>query len=140
VVVAALVAWWTHEASIADRELNKLRLANETAALELRALQQRTAELERPARLDLSALQVVEKFVPYVAGDPKTRQVALVALSELGQANIALKLGQLYEDSQTRAAEDQIQLRAVPPDQQEIPAPVQAAALNRPGFPGDPDS
>jgi hypothetical protein len=130
VVIAALVGWWTHEASQADIRLKEMTHEHEIVQTrydqELKKLQQQTDELDKTGRRQIYSLEVVEKFVPYVADDPKRRKVALIALSELGQTQVAMKFSQLYPDEETKAAIDQIQSQAVSSNQATLPDPRKA--------------
>ena len=117
VVIAGLVAWWTMEAGKSELQLKEIEL-------ELTRLHQKTEEIDRTERRQLYSLEVVERFVPYVADNPERRKVALIALSELGRSEIATKFSQLYPDENTKVAVDQIQSQAVAETQDFIPSAV----------------
>ncbi|MCP3895622.1 MAG: hypothetical protein GY706_13490 [Bacteroides sp.] len=137
VVIAGLVAWWTYAAGQAELHINKLEIDQAAVMgkydLQLKRLQQRTDDLDKTERRRIYSLEVIERFVPYVADGSKRRKVALVALSELGQTELATKFSQLYADEDTTAAVDQIQSQAISDKQKVVPEPVKAGTL----APGD---
>lgn len=113
VVVAGLVGWWTYAAKLSDQEMDAIKLQATTFQnaydLRIKDLAQRTDQIDKEQRRQTYNLEVLERFVPHVAADKKRRQVALIALDELGQKHVAERFSELYKDEDTRAAVDQIQ-------------------------------
>lgn len=73
-------------------------------------------------------MQTVEKFIPHLMGDEKTKEIALLALSTLGSSEFATKFMQLSPSVGSEAAADKIMRRAVSTEQKQIPTPITSTA------------
>ncbi len=66
-------------------------------------------------------MQTVEKFIPHLTSDEKTKEIALLALTTLGSSEFATKFSQLSPSEGSEAAADTIMRTAVGPEQRQIP-------------------
>ena len=133
VVIASLIGWWTNDAK--KRELTFEKMKHDQASLfqeydlELKRLKQRTEDIDKSQRREIYALEIIERFVPYVADSPEQRQIALIALSELGQETLSNKFSELYDDDETKKAVDYNQSTSLPVGQQEVPKAILSAGV-----------
>ena len=73
-------------------------------------------------------MQTVERFIPHLTGDEKTKEIALLALTTLGSSEFATKFSQLSPSPGSEAAADTIMRTAVALEQQQIPKAVTSVA------------
>ena len=73
-------------------------------------------------------MQTVEKFIPHLTGDEKTKEIALLALTTLGSSEFATKFAQLSPSDGSEAATDTIMRTAISAKQKQIPTPVTSVA------------
>lgn len=73
-------------------------------------------------------MQTVEKFIPHLTSDEKTKEIALLAITTLGSSEFATKFSQLSPSSGSEAAADTIMRTAVALEQQQIPKAVTSVA------------
>ena len=73
-------------------------------------------------------MQTVEKFIPHLTGDEKTKEIALLALTTLGSSEFATKFSQLSPSEGSEAAADTIMRTAVSTDQRQIPEAITSVA------------
>ncbi|MCP4075109.1 MAG: hypothetical protein GY744_02865 [Gammaproteobacteria bacterium] len=73
-------------------------------------------------------MQTVEKFIPHLTSDEKTKEIALLALTTLGSSEFATKFSQLSPSTGSDAAADTIMRTAVTLEQKQIPPPLTSTA------------
>ena len=92
---------------------------------------------ENQGRRDLEAqkdqtrileMQTIERFIPHLTGDERTKKVALLAITSLGSPELATRFAQLNPSEGTQAAADVIMATAQSRVQGEVPTPVAATA------------
>ena len=88
-------------------------------ALELQAQANQTKILE---------MQTVEKFIPHLTSDEKTKEIALLALTTLGNSEFATRFSQLSPSEGSFAAADTIMRSTVTSEQKSIPNPITSTA------------
>ncbi|HKV54386.1 MAG TPA: hypothetical protein VJN94_07055 [Candidatus Binataceae bacterium] len=74
----------------------------------------------------IAAITAVDKFMGYLSGDAKTREVAIVAINALGISNVATALAKLYPDSGGVAALNTIARSGNPADSKAATAALSA--------------
>lgn len=73
-------------------------------------------------------MQTLEKFIPHLAGNEKTKEIALIAITTLGSPEIATQFAQLSPSKGSEIATDRIMRIASSPEQGQIPKSVGAVA------------
>lgn len=79
-------------------------------------------------QIKILEMQTVEKFIPHLTGDEKTKEIALLTLTTLGSSEFATKFTQLSPSVGSEAAADQIMRSAVSTEQKQIPTPITSTA------------
>ncbi len=110
VVIAALGSYFTHSFN------------------EQQGIREYQTQLHQTKILEM---QTVEKFIPHLTSDEKTKEIALLALSSLGSSEFATKFSQLSPSEGSDAAADTIMRTAVAPEQRQIQAAVQVAEKSK---------
>ncbi len=73
-------------------------------------------------------MQTIEKFIPHLTHDEKTKEIALLALTTLGNTELATQLAQLLPSKGSDAATDTIMRIAASPEQRPIQEPVKTVS------------
>ncbi len=107
VVIAALGSYFTYSYNKQQGNLEHQTQVHQTKILEM---------------------QTVEKFIPHLTSDEKTKEIALLALTTLGSSEFATKFSQLSPSTGSDAAADTIMRTAVALEQRQIPPPLTSTA------------
>ena len=107
VVIAALGSYFTYSYNKQQGVLEHQNQVHQTKILEM---------------------QTVEKFIPHLTKDEKTKEIALLALTTLGSSEFATKFSQLSPSAGSDAAADTIMRTAISLEQRQIPPPVTSIA------------
>lgn len=91
--------------------------------LELRKQEQITASLNKDEDQQTHKLAVIQTLIPHITNTEKSRKVAIIVLSKLGQNDIALEFASLYEDSSSKEAGDEILQFGKSDEQKDHPEP-----------------
>lgn len=79
-------------------------------------------------RAKILEMQTLEKFLPHLKGDEKTKEIALLAIGDLGGAELATRMAKLFPSKGSDAATDKIMRTAFAPTQKQLPRPVKTVA------------
>ncbi len=101
-----------------QQEFYELKIKNEAELSRLKTLNESLSKKEDQL---IAKLAVLEKLIPHISKDPKSRKVALIALARLGDNELALELSGIFPDQESKEAGDIISQYSESPEQKAKP-------------------